>query len=410
MITNFFPPSYTGGAEVANYQLLQGLRRRGVDVQLLFVNNRLMQTVDDYYDYDGIPVHRINLTTTMRSAVNDVYDMRVYQAVLRELRDFKPDLAHIQNISGATLAPYFACAQAKVSVVNTLHDLGHLCPNNMLYRENGVLCDPAQSASSCGQCFRRYDYWGNTPLRRKLFLKSTRSVRYFISPSQALIEMFVKAGYDRNRFRLIRYSIWPDIAMEPSSLTHPGLREIIEAAAQRPTLLYAGGGIEIKGAQTLIEAIPIILRHRPEIQIVLAGGGEPRFLDAFRQLGPNVHELGRVPFREILALYQTSHLALVPSVWYENSPVVIYQSMQVGLPVVGSDMGGTPELIREGETGYIFAAHNPSALAEKVLLHFARPTHIQRQMRQNCLLEARENLNPDRHLERVLELYREVMA
>ena len=108
-ITNTFPPAYTGGAEVMNYHTVRGLIRRGVTCELLFVNNRMPRTAEDWYDLNGIPVHRLDRYTRWRTAMSDVFDPRVYRIVRAELARFKPDVVHMQNASGTTLAPYLAC-------------------------------------------------------------------------------------------------------------------------------------------------------------------------------------------------------------------------------------------------------------------------------------------------------------
>jgi len=75
----------------------------------------------------------------------------------------------------------------------------------------------------------------------------------------------------------------------------------------------------------------------------------------FSVIAPSpVRMLGKVPFYEMGTLYSAADLTLVPSVWYDNSPTVIYESLLGGTPVLGSAIGGIPELIREGETDISF--------------------------------------------------------
>ena len=169
MITNLFPPAYIGGAEVSNYYVCQGLMRRGLSCSVLTVNNRMPRNMDQWYEYDSLRVHRVDFFTRARHAATDVFDSRVYWAVRRELQRLKPDIVHIGNVSGSTLAPYLACRSLGVPVVNVLHDLWLLCANNMLYRSDGTSCNPAEKRAYCQQCYRRYDYWGNILFRRWVF-------------------------------------------------------------------------------------------------------------------------------------------------------------------------------------------------------------------------------------------------
>lgn len=401
---NYFPPSYTGGAEVANYHTCRGLLQRGVDCSFLVVNNRMPYALDDWYDLDGIPVHRRHFFTPRRNAWNDVFDWRVYRAVLDDLRRLRPNVVHLQNVSGATLAPYLACRAVGVPVVNTLHDLWLLCPNNMMLRQDFTQCDPNQNHA---QCYHRYDFWANVPRRRAVFVALTSNVRAFISPSQALIDRHVEAGYRPERFRLVPYGLPHTSVPVPM---HPGLRRIVAETAQRPTVTYAGGGVETKGARILLKALPEILGQNERLRIVIAGGGETELLNEFRRCGPRVEVLGWVPFGEMQALYAASDLTLVPSIWHENSPVVIYQSLQVGTPVAASTIGGSPELIELDQTGYLYAPHDPNELANSVRQHFSRPAHERRIMRQRCAEVALTRWSIEQHIDQHLTLYQELMG
>jgi len=367
----------------------------------------MTETRDVWHELDGIPVHRLSFCTKKRRPLADVFDRRVYRAVRAELHRLKPDLVHIHNVSGATLAPYVACRTVGVPVVNTLHDLWLLCPNNMLYRRDGSFCDPTQNSRECQDCFRRYDFWGTIPYRRAVLAALTSNVRVFISPSQALIHQHVQASYAPNRFRLIPYGFDGERPVKPS---HPGIRGMAESAHHYQTVVFAGGGVEIKGPSVLLQALPTMLRYVERLRVVVAGGGEGRFLTRFHQYTPAVRTLGKVAFTEMRALFAVTDLTLVLSVCHENSPVVIYESFQVGTPVVGSAFGGIPELIREGETGYLFPVGDAAALAERVILHFARPAYERRRMHQRCVEEARMHLTLEKHIEGILQVYREVLG
>jgi glycosyltransferase involved in cell wall biosynthesis len=117
--------------------------------------------------------------------------------------DIRPDLVHIHNVSGASLAPFLVCRKLGIPVVLTLHDYWMLCPNNMLLKADKSLCDPATSPAWCRDCYRRYDFWGSIPFRRQIIRWFVRDVRRFISPSQCLVNLHAQAGYDERRFRVL---------------------------------------------------------------------------------------------------------------------------------------------------------------------------------------------------------------
>ncbi len=406
-VVNTFPPGYTGGAEVSNIHTCQALLRQGVDCSILVFSNRLPEARDEWYEYAGIPVHRVHFFTALRSAITDIWDVRVHRYLLAELRRLQPDLVHIHNVSGATLAVYTACRVMGIPVVNTLHDLWLLCPNNMLYRADGSFCDPAVFPRGCRQCFRRYDFWGNVPYRRQIFARLTANVRLFLSPSQALIDRHVEAGYQRERFRLLRLGFRERPTAPPQ---HPDIKRWLEEGHAYPLLAFAGGGVEIKGAHVFLSALPLLLKDLPDLQVAIAGGGEQRFLEAFRSLGSAVHVLGVLPPDEMRWLFAASDLVILPSVVHENSPVVIFESLEMGTPVVGSALGGIPEFVLPEETGYLFPVGDAAALAQYVIHHLRKPPDARRHMRLNCVRRMRTELNLTRHVEQLLSVYSEVLS
>lgn len=408
LVTNYFPPHYTGGAEVVIYNEYHGLRERGVEASVLMINARMSQRLDRHLQYEGIPLHEVlHRPYWLKSGLLQAFDPRIYRDLLAELRSVRPDLVHIHNVSGATLAPFIACQRLDIPVVLTLHDHWLLCPNNMLYRRDGSLCDASSSTRACNRCLRRYDFWANIPGRRRLFARMVASVRLFISPSHKLVDLHVAAGYDRSRFRVVHNGIKPTLFQQPED---PAVQAVARDMGLHRTLLFAGAIAESKGIATLVEATPLLARYVPGFRLVVAGAGDPRLVEALRNLDQErVKLLGKVPFQEMRTLYATADLTVIPSLWYENSPMCIYESLLAGTPVLGSDVGGIPELIEPGTTGYTFRRGDPVALTERVVQHFARSARERRSMRRHCVEHARSHMTLDRHLDQLQQVYKEIL-
>lgn len=409
--THTFTPDYTGGAEVSLYHTCRGLQRRGAECVVLAVSNQRRDHRDEWYEVDGIPVRRITFhsgdTRIQRRPRLEVFDWRVLRAVRGALRELRADLFHVHNVAHASLAPFTAARLTRTPVICTLHDHWLLCPNNMLYQADSSICDPSRHSDTCAQCARGFEYWGAVKNRRKWFARLTRPVARFVSPSQALIDLHVAGGYSRERFRLVPNALAaPDLA----ATDHARVLAITAAAAARPTLVFSGGGVLIKGAQVVLDAVPDLLAAIPNVQIVVAGGGEPALLEAFKRYAPAVRVVGRIPFNAMHALFAAADLTLLPSVWPENSPMTIYENYQVGTPVVASRIGGIPELIEHGNTGYLVPPNDPAALVEQVVAHTQRPAHERRRMRQACVQRVRTQYTLDQHLDALLAVYAEVIG
>ncbi len=399
-----FPPDYTGGAEVSLYHSARGLMTRDVRVSILSVNTRTPEADDSPYDLDGLHVHRIRFPSNLPGG--EVFDPRVYRVVGAEIARLRPDIVHIHNASGASLAPFVAARRAGVPVVNTLHDHWLLCPNNMLLHEDGTICDPAAHPQGCKDCLRRYDYWGDIPRRRHVFARLTRNA-LFLSPSQALIDYHVRAGYDPARFRLVRLG-FAETAAQP--VEHPAILRMRSVARTGPLIAFGGGGVTIKGSQVVLEMLPLLRERLPEARVAIAGAMDFPTAAAFHQERENAYLLGRLPFTAMRQLFALADLSLLPSIWPENSPVTIFENHQVGTPVVGSAIGGIPELIEEGRTGYLVTPGDPAALADAVVDHFARLPVARRRMRLACLETVRTTRSLTQHLDALCAVYAEVLG
>jgi len=282
-----------------------------------------------------------------------------------------------------------------------------LCPNNMLYRADGLLCDPSQSAEQCASCLRRYDFWFDVPHRRSTLARLVSNVRLFIAPSQNLIDLHVAAGYDRHRFRHVPNGI--RVALDQPLVDYRVWGCVCDRGRFH-TLLFAGAVVSIKGVQVLIDALPSLSRHIDRFRLIVAGVGEEYLLAELRRHEPAVQLLGRVPFQQMRALYAAADLTVTPSLWFENAPMTIAESLLAGTPALASAIGGIPEFIEDGVTGYLFPPGDAGGLVERAVQHLARPASERRAMRRQCVEYARRHLALDVYLDRLDSVYAEVVG
>lgn len=406
-INNLFPPDYVGGAEISAFYSTYGLRQRGHDCSVLAVFARAEQETFAEYEFKGVPVRKYTYDHRCQTEFSRLFDPVVYRCIHDELERIRPDLVHIHNVSGTSLAPFLACRNLDIPVVVTLHDYWMLCPNNMLLRGVNELCDPTAMPLWCHDCYRRYDFWGNVPFRRQVIRSFVGNVRRFFAPSQRLIDLHIQAGFDPSLFRVLKTGI--DLSLFQAPLS-PNVRQVIQENALYNTVLFAGHIVQIKGMDVLAEAMPIMSRYIENFRLLVAGSGEQGLIDELENRAPGtVRYLGKLPFYELRPVYGAAKLTVVPSIWFDNSPTVIYESMLMGTPALGSNIGGIPELIREGETGYLFEAGNATDLAVKAIDHFAKPPLQRRAMRQRCTAYANRHLTLNHHVDRLIGLYEEAL-
>jgi glycosyltransferase involved in cell wall biosynthesis len=403
MVSNYFVSTFVGGAEVSLYNTALGLREAGHEVRILAINTRGNQRVDRELSVDGLAVHEVNLVRQWKNRVLQTYDPGVAAAVREEITRSRPDVIHTHNLSGTSLAPYRVAAQVGVPLVATLHDHWLLCANNMLMRRDHTLCSP--ETGHCNQCFREYDYWAPIPQRRRVFRYLARHVHTFVSPSQCLIDLHVLGGYERERFRLLRYGLHP-LPRPPVGM--PPFLSRLHVGAQ--TMVYVAALVISKGVEVLIRALPRLIESIPHFRLAVAGRGPAKYEEQLRSFGEHVTMLGAVPRSHIVDVFAGAGLAVLPSIWYDNAPLSISESLMAGTPVLGSRIGGIPEMIIEGETGYLCEPNNPDELSEMAIAHFNRPVIERRAMRRACMIYGEREFAVARHIDQLLGIYRAAMG
>jgi glycosyltransferase involved in cell wall biosynthesis len=283
-----------------------------------------------------------------------VYNICAYREMRRLIENDRPDVVHVHSVypmfSPSILV---ACRRMNVPVVMTVHSHNLTCPTwYHLYK--GRVCE---------DCVGGHEY--------RCVLKNCRN-NILESSAYAL-----RSGVARS-FRLFHDNVSVLIALTPfakEKLLHAGFREdqiavvpnpayVSEAAADPSAgeyVAFAGRISPEKGIDTLLAAAAQL----PEVPFKVAGDG-PAFSEMKAKAPQNVEFLGRLGPDELGEFYNRSRMLVVPSVWYEQFPMVVLEAMGRAMPVIGSRIGGLPEIIKEGLTGSTFEPGNPGDLARQV--------------------------------------------
>ncbi|MEJ2628680.1 MAG: glycosyltransferase family 4 protein, partial [bacterium] len=146
-------------------------------------------------------------------------------------------------------------------------------------------------------------------------------------------------------------------------------------------------------------------------RLVLVGEGPERpKLEEFISQNqiPNVTFTGYKQGDELRAILAKAKFVVMPSEWYENAPFVIYESFAMGKPVIGSDLGGIPELIEHGKTGLIFKARNVEMLAAKINF-LLDSDHRILAYGKRARQKAEKQFSPDIHYKKIMEKYNRML-
>jgi glycosyltransferase involved in cell wall biosynthesis len=371
LVSNFYPPHVVGGAELVARRQALGLASRGHKVQVLAGSVSASQ--DDRASLereqaDGLQVYRLPLRSL------DTSDSFFWPSAAMRLRSIMAterfDVVHFHNVIGlgANLIPEAAATGAAVFV--TLHDYWGLCFKQTLLRDDGSLCPDTGACHECMPAIRpRGEVSLPIRLRRDYVFWALEHATMLISPSRALAHVYRSAGFAADRIAVQSNGI------DPGSAAPPRDREPLPVRFL--TLAHLG---EHKGISDLLHAASLLARRREldgRWRLDIAGEGALRTAIEKRieeeRLGDAVHLLGRIAPTEVLDRLTDTHVVMLPSRWPENEPVSLLEGMAAGCALIATDIGGNPELVDDGISGFLVPPSDPAALAAAMARYIADP-------------------------------------
>ena len=383
LVNDYFPPFAPGGAEWSVEALARELARAGHEVTVATPNYGAASRESR----DGFAVARFPFpaklppgrrTVPAKWLANPVFYLYAAAAVRRIARGARAQVIHVQ--SKHLLIPAALAGRALgVPVVLTIRDGGLIdaAPMCLHYGDRMPAdCGVRKLWRECSEdYFARYQKGRRGRLRSKLaFLyfwldsrlkqQCLRRLAAVVGVSDGILDIYRRSGL-LGGVRLVRtvYNL-PPPAAAPAPAEVDALRDRLGLAG-RQVVLYVGKHSPGKGTADLAAAAARVATRRPDATFVFVGEGElalPRSPGA----APDIRRLGPLPNAEVLALYPLADVVVVPSVIPDALSRVILEAMAAGRPVIGTRVGGTPELVVDGETGLLVPRNAPEALARAV--------------------------------------------
>ncbi len=351
---NIYPPIMAGGAELIVAMLAERLVERG---------NRVTVVSTCSPDSEPYPVEIRNGVEVIRFFPKNMYwhwergDRRGYEKALWHLRDawntdagtrfkqilikHKPDVLHTHLIDGMSAVLWRKAKQAGIPVIHTAHDYHLLCPRALLLTKSLKICTNPQLGC------RIYRSW---------HIRTTRDIDLFCSPSQFLINKHIEAGLAAKNTAVMRNGI-----VLPNSIE----KKHDNSAAKK--FLFAARLTIEKGCEVLLEALKLL---PPDLPFEFSVAGKGDYAEKFVELAANdkrINYLGYISGEEKDNIFRNSDWLLIPSLWYENAPVVIVEAAAYKMGVIGSNIGAIPEFVQHEKTGLLFKAGNPRSLADAII-------------------------------------------
>jgi glycosyltransferase involved in cell wall biosynthesis len=388
-----------GGAQDYVREVTGELARRGHETRVIQITPGLAPLPPPV----GVHVDASTARTT-RFRQDLFFDRDLAGRFDAQIREFSPDLISLHHFDArfATLARVLG--RTSIPLVMAAHDAELVCPISTLVRPGNVICE--------GGVRTRCLFTGcHVGLGGPYNLAQTRSfdralrgrMRAYLCPSRSLMEYLDSNGY-RPAIHLPSFARIPD-GIRRAPVPPPG-------SDVRPTIGYLGRLEWYKGVHDLLRAVAVLHRDRPEIRLDIAGDGPSR--GGLEVLAAKLGIAGQVTFRGRLTgadkedWFGGVHVVAVPSNMWENFPLVALEALARGRPVVATSIGGIPDIVDDGESGYLVPIGAPDRLAQQLRVVLEDP-ELQSQMGSVGRARVLERFTPERHVERLLAVYAAVL-
>jgi glycosyltransferase involved in cell wall biosynthesis len=418
-----FFPDFAAGTEVITLSVARQLRQRGHDVRLVSGYPAPVGTISDaqrfdQYTFDGFTIHRFKHSYEQMGSQPNVMENEYFNELFgtqfgKLLDQIQPNIVHFFNLGRLSASCLDACFIRKIPAFFTATDFWAICPLVQLRLPDNTLCNgPDPNAVNCirhladltcsprvQHAMNRIPDWGIslalkaarnklirfTPYteqacamsrRREVILTHLNRARTVFAPSKLMAQMLQSHGLSQQVIRYLPYGV------DVSGIT----RAFDKGTHERLRIGFIGTVSEHKAPHLLVEAVSA-LPHDLPVDVTI-WGPEGNQISYIQRLHFMARQQGRIHFAGAFAngtlncVLAQIDLLVVPSLWLENTPMVIYEALAGGVPVIATDLAGMTEAIPAG-AGVVFTKGDTGALA-RIITELANDRSRVAQMSAAC--------------------------
>lgn len=314
----------------------------------------------------------------------------------------KPEIAHIHLFWGMGISPSITSVLRKyhIPLVHTAHDYHLICPVALLMDSKGHVCEACKGKHFYKAMFKGCSHNGRLATCIKAAEQYYHNLKY--NPVDILQGIIYVSNFSRNK----HLEYMPSLAQIDSTVLYNF--SPIESPRQvfsGKYYLYYGRLAQEKGLFTLLKAFQL----NPMLHLKIVGAGP--LMDAIkRQLPNNVELLGAKYGEELFDLVKNAKFVCVPSECYENNPLTIVEAYTLGVPVIGSRLGGITEIIQDKETGFLFEHGNVDDLLKCLDNAESMSINEYDRMCQASYIFSHKYFNSEKYYENLMIFYNNVLS
>ncbi len=393
LVNKFLYPK--GGAETYIFNLGSVLSSKGHSVEYFGLQNEKNTVGNSAGSYVSDIDFSLGTKKNLKAPFRIIYSSEARRKIRAVLEKFQPDAVHLNNIQFhltpsiiLEIEKYRRKSGRNIKIIYTAHDFQLVCPSHGMFDSEMKICTKCLDGNyfQCvkGKCMKKSLAKSVLAAADACFWKTGKAYDFIdkiICPSY-----FLKSMLDtQERFK------------KKTTAIHNFVEPVSAVYDKEDYVLQFGHLSKDKGTLTVLEAAKRI----PEKRFVFAGFGEAE--EAISQV-PNAEFVGFKTGNELKALIGKAACSVCSSEIFENCPFSVIESQIYGTPVIGSELGGIPELIRENETGLIFEAGNADELVKKLRFLLETEGKLE-EYTENCKKAQFETA--ETYYEKIMQIYGE---
>ena len=401
-----------GGSETYYFELAEGLRKAGHEVVFFAMEGPDNEPCEQsrYFvsakDYNG----PTSVKDKFDAATSLIYSTEAKEKFEQLLQAERPDVIHLNLTHRQITFSILDAPSAKdIPVVYTAHDYVPVCPNAIMLDNAGNICEECLKGSFMPclkkKCVKHSTAKSALAVMEAEFLKRTKMYRRIdkvIAPSECMRRKLIRGGFLPDQVVMMRNFTTQDLIERAENLDVDAPRE--------HTFLFFGRLSPEKGADIAVGAFAAAMDALPaDWKLLIAGDGPERerieqIIDEY-DLSERVKMLGFLAKDEMQELVRKASVAMTTSRCQDNMPYSVVEAFAAGTPVIGSRIGGIPELVQDGKTGILCEPDDVASTAFAMLAAAEMGQSELAQMRQSCCEYVLDNCRIDDYVERIVELY-----
>lgn len=359
IVNTWYYPNLMGGAEHSVKLLAENLVKAGNEVAIFTIDNREKGIKKDVIN--GVLVYRssagiYNLYKAYETNTNmlyklfqkniEVYNPTIKREYLDVCNEFKPEIIHTNCLSGISLNVWKINKNINIPTIHTIRDYWLLSPRSIMEDEEKI-----------NPVYKIY-----LKLFQKYCKKQSKYVDFVTAPSKFTLNTLIGRGFFENATQ--KLCIVNSIEVDSERLIKIISKRKIRKE-EKIKFIYAGWLSEEKGIKNLISAFSEI--NNTNIELIICGDGKLRgYIEDSAKNDNRIVYLGKLKPSELDKEYLNADVLIIPSIWEEPFGRVVIEGNSKGLPVIGSDKGGIPEIINSINSGVTYDAYSKSELMSAI--------------------------------------------